>query len=172
MGRILRNSHLLGIDSIVGAMASHEPYVNHAFHVVDLHDKAILVAADIEDRAPVLQYARRTVLPLEICGFFPSGLLDIAIPSFERCLDGLLIPVSGESTCKFSDSTPGADPHIEAIACDPKWAQQPDQIQLSRTHEARSAALRHGANPRASRFELHADHPHQTVGQLGVAFEL
>jgi hypothetical protein len=43
-------------------MAPHEPNVDDALHVVDLHDEAILVAADIEDSSAIFQDAGRAIL--------------------------------------------------------------------------------------------------------------
>jgi hypothetical protein len=67
-------------------MRSNKPNPNNTVIVIDLYDQTMRIAFDVKNYSVVMKKTRRWIVPLNVPGSFPSGLLGLFEPTFELFL--------------------------------------------------------------------------------------
>jgi hypothetical protein len=85
-------SHREGIDSVVFLVSAAEPHSCDLGGVIELHDEAIVVAADVEDDAAISDYVRGSEQRFHLRGLAPGCLLYLTSPGSKPTFQGAAQP--------------------------------------------------------------------------------
>ena len=77
---------MLRIDTIILCVRPDESNVQNPKIVIDVHDKSVLVASDIENNAIALDKAGMPVSAFDVLRAIPVGQCRFPIPGFKRLL--------------------------------------------------------------------------------------
>src|SRR5579862_8770739 len=90
-------SHRQGIDPVVFRVAAAEPHSCDLGGVIELHDKAVIIAADVEDDATISDNVCGSEHRLHLRRLAPGSLLPLTCPGskspFQRPAQPRLAPL-------------------------------------------------------------------------------